>query len=47
MERDQGKMKELAKKAGQQALKFNWEKAVKKTVNFLFDDNTKGKNVQK
>ncbi len=39
MEKDQEKMKSLAKKAGQQALKFDWEETVKKTVDFLFEYN--------
>ncbi len=47
MEEDQEMMKKLAEKAGQQALKFNWEETVKKTVDFLFDINMKEKNVQK
>jgi len=39
MEEDQDKMKELAEKAAQQALKFDWEKTVKKTVDFLLERN--------
>jgi len=38
MEQDQEKMKQLAEKAGKQALKFDWEQTVKKTVYFLFDN---------
>ncbi len=45
MEKDQFKMKQLGEKAAKQALKFNWEQTVKKTVDFLFDDNTKENNV--
>ncbi len=41
MEEDQEKMKELAEKAGKQALKFDWEETVKKTVEFLFDNNNR------
>ena len=45
MEEDQEKMKRLAEKAGKQALKFDWDQTVKKTVDFLFDNNKKEKNV--
>ena len=44
MEVDQKMMKKLAEKAGKQALKFDWDKTVEKTVDFLFD-NKKEKNV--
>jgi glycosyltransferase involved in cell wall biosynthesis len=43
MESDPEKMKNLAQKAGQQALKFDWEETVKKTVDFLFDNTIKEK----
>lgn len=36
IEEDEKKMKKLAEKAGQQALKFDWNKTVKKTVEFIF-----------
>jgi len=36
LEKNQENMKSLAEKAGQQALKFDWEETVKKTVDFLF-----------
>lgn len=41
MEEDEEKMKELAKKASQQALKFNWKETVGKTVEFLFEEKNK------
>lgn len=47
MEQDEEKMKKLAEKAGNQALKFDWEETVKKTVDFLLDTNKKENNVQK
>lgn len=37
MEGDQEKMNKLGEKAGEQALKFNWEKTVEKTIKFLLD----------
>lgn len=47
LEEDQEKMKRLAEKSGKQALKFDWEETVKKTVDFLFNNNIKENNVQK
>jgi glycosyltransferase involved in cell wall biosynthesis len=48
MESNQEDMKNMAIKAGKQALKFDWEETVKKTVDFLFDNTIKGKkNVQR
>jgi glycosyltransferase involved in cell wall biosynthesis len=37
MEEGEGKMEKLAEKAAQQALKFDWSKSIKKTVEFVFD----------
>jgi glycosyltransferase involved in cell wall biosynthesis len=45
MEQDQGAMKLLAKKAAEQALKFDWKVTVKKTLEFLFNNKKKEKNV--
>jgi len=47
LEEDEEKMKQLAEKAGKQALKFNWGETVEKTVDFLFDNNNKENNVQR
>ncbi len=38
MEEDPEKMKKLANKAGEQALKFDWKQTVKKTIDFLFEE---------
>jgi hypothetical protein len=40
MESNQEDMKNMAIKAGKQALKFDWEETVKKTVDFLFEDKS-------
>lgn len=40
-------MKKLADKAAKQALKFDWEETVKKTIEFLLYTNKKEDNVQR
>jgi glycosyltransferase involved in cell wall biosynthesis len=41
LEKDQENMKLLGKKAGEQALKFDWKETVAETVKFLIDTNKK------
>ncbi len=38
MEKDQEKMKIMATKAAEQALKFDWDETIKKTINFLLNN---------
>ncbi|HFB64192.1 MAG TPA: glycosyltransferase family 1 protein, partial [Aeromonadales bacterium] len=44
LENDADKMKLYAEKAGEQALKYNWEQTVKKTIDYLLEQN-KANNV--
>ena len=49
IEKNDNQMEKFAKKAKLQALKFNWEKTIKETVQFLFNNiiSKENKNVQK